>query len=275
MLLLAALSLVAGMGVLLPQDRASGGAEDNITVRLTLRDDGTVTIMRDYSQPWGWVAVGSLIPSDSTAGLLPVTHALAVEFIPEWRWPLQGDAEFHTQSVRAPDERQPEPVWEETEWDEEGRPIRWSSTFTPVIDTLLTLSCGWGFSVRVGPFESLADALGAGVWGVQICDHGRTLLAGGLTSPAGMIRFDQLKALVTSAFAATGENRPIEAIPVLGSEEHPIHSETTYVDFYAARDGNGEVVIIAQPRGGGEQVTLEIGKRTTIPVFSLSPDRPH
>lgn len=264
-LLLAILAVVGAM-TLLPRVHAS--APDTITVRVHLDDHGSVVIQREYVQPWGWVTETVIRLDEPTGGELFTygSATLAVEFIPESRRPLPKGGEFRTESVPPANPRPCE--WEEVEWDENGDPVRWERACGPKYDTVTTVICNWGWGARLGPFESLGEALDAGAWAMNICARGKPLKAGGLESPSAMVTTDELKVIVASALLAVGETRPLEAIPEIGTRENPLHSETTYVDFRALRLG-GSTAVAFQARGGGEQQLIEFDVVTTISVYSL------
>ena len=265
--LLATLIVGGGLATLLP--RVHAGASDTITVRVHLHDSGSVVIQREYVEPWGWVTADVITLNEPWDGeaFAYGSATLPVEFIPESRWPLPKGGGFSTESVPPANPRLCE--WEEVEWDENGAPIRWETQCPSAQDTVTTVTCVWGWGARLGPFESLVDALDAGVWGLNICSRGKLLRAGGLESPSEMIMPDQLKAMVTDALLAVGETRPLEAIPEVATEETPLHSETTYVDFRVLRSGETTSVAF-QARGGGEQQVIELEETTIIAIYSLT-----
>ncbi len=261
--------LIGGVGLAALLPRAYAGAPDTITVRVHLDDNGSVVIEREYIEPWGWVTVEVITLAEPEGGeaFLYGSATLAVEFIPESKWPLPKGGGYSTESVYPAN---PPPCeWEEVEWDEDGDPIRWEAHCDPGHDTVTTVTCEWGWGARLGPFESLVDALDAGAWALNICTHGKLLKAGGLESPAKMILLDELQVIVAGALLAVGETRTLDAIPEVASEENPIHSETTYVDFRVLR-GGGTTSVAFQAKGGGEQQIIELEETTTIAIYSLA-----
>ena len=265
--LTAFLSLVGALAVMLPQDHV-GAADDTITIRARV-DEGNnvVTIQRQYIEPWGWITVGMFSRDDADA-FSHGSMVLPVEFIPEFRLPLPPVDGFQTRysGYLTP----PRPPCEEVTYEDgDGNTIT-RELCQPGIQ-VADVTCDWGFRVVLGPYDNITAQVLDGVWALGICAHGRLLRDGGLTSPSGVITIDEFRAMVTAALARMGETRPIEAIPIIGTRENPIHSETTYVDI---RVGwpllNGEAPIVTvTARGGGQQQTLELDQSTTIGVFSI------
>ncbi len=249
------LTLVGALAVLLPQDRARA-ADDTITVRAEV-DGGNnvVTIQRYYTYPGRWVTVGVFSRDEPPYGdvFSNGTMALAVEFVPEFRRSLPPVAGFHTgfRGGYLPEE---------------------CSEYCAVI------TCQWGFRVALGPYYSsrirntLAQLFPDSFWALRVCDHGRLLTEGGLTSPPGMVTIEEFRAMISAALTASGESRALHDIPVMGTEENPIRSETTYVDIRVTwpSERSEDPTITVKARGGGQQQTIELKETTTIGIFSLA-----
>lgn len=263
----AVLTLVGALAAALPQDHA-GAADDTITVRAQV-DGGNnvVTIQRYYAYPGLWVTVGAFSRDDADA-FSQGAMALPVEFIPDFRLPLPPVDGFETRYSGYLTPPQP-PCEVVTYNDEDGNTIT-RELCSPGIH-VAEVTCDWGFRVVLGPYDDITAQVLDGVWALGICPHGRLLRDGGLTSPAGVITIDEFRAMVTAALARMGETRPIEAIPVIGTGENPIHSETTYVDIRVTWPYGGEdpPTVLVQARGGGQQHAIELDQSTTIGVFSI------
>ena len=134
------------------------------------------------------------------------------------------------------------------------------------------VTCDWGFRVVLGDYkDNISQQILDGVWAMSnVCPHGRLLRDGGLTSPEGVITIDELRAMIAAALARVGETRPIDDIPIQGTRDNPFQSETTYVDFRVGRGGEGAVIVTLQARGGGEEQTIELDRRTVVGVYSIT-----
>ena len=263
------LTLVGTLAVLLPQDHARA-ADDTITVRVHLDDNGSVVIQREYIEPWGWVTADAIRlyePEDGEAFSYG-SATLAVEFVPEFRRSLPPVAGFQTRSSTylTP----PRPPCEVVTYDDEDGNTITQELCRPGI-RVAEVTCEWGFQVVLGPYDSITREVLDGMWAMTtVCPHGRLLRDGGLTNPPGVITIDDLRAMITAALTRVGETRSIEAIPVFGTEENPLRSETTYVDFRVMRGGDDTVVVTVQARGGGAQQIIELEETTTIAIYSLA-----
>ena len=266
------LVLVGALAALLPQDHAS--AIDSIDIRARVDEGGNVVIERDYAGQTSWVRVGVIVLDEPQPRDVFQYGAftLAVEFIPETRLPLpQRDGYRTGYSTRVVSSTYAPCEWEETKWDENGKPIRWRCELTPIgSETAIAASCAWGWSAQLGPFDSLANGLGAGGFAMLICDHGRLLQ--GLESSSEMITLEELRAKVAEVLAAQGETRSLEDIPIIGTASNPIHSETTYVDIRVLQPvGSRDALSISvQARGGGDQEVLELDRSTRVAIYSLA-----
>ena len=266
-------TLGSALAVLVPHDHASA-ADDTIVIRAQVdAGNNVVTIQRHYTYPGRWVTVGVFsreVPPDGNV-FSHGSMALAVEFVPEFRRPLPPVAGFQTRfsGYLTP----PRPPCEMVTYDDRDGNTITRELCRPGI-RVAEVTCDWGFRVVLGPYDGVRQEVLDGVWVMgNVCPHGRLLRDGGLASPAGVITFDEFTAMITAALARVGETRPIDAIPVIGTEGNPIHSETTYVDIRVTwpYGVEGPPTITVNPRGGGAEQVLELGDSTTIGVYSIVP----
>lgn len=240
---------------------------DSIRIRALLDDEGNVVIQREYTGR-GWVTVTAITLGEAEDGEVfqHGSTSLAVEFIPWARMPHPKDGRITTRPVPGRticSEGTP------VAWDEDGNPNRWTHECESHMHHVLSASCAWGWNAELGPFTSLAEALEVGGYALLICRHGGVLQ--GL--PGGGQSLNTLKANVTATLAASGETRPLEAVPEVATRDNPVRSETTYVDIRVLKvaGSNEAPTISVQARGGGALQALPLERPITVGIFSIVP----